>query len=144
MSIQSGDSATFWERDSERTISQEPTMTLKQLFSPLQVGALTLPNRIVMAPLTRGRAGAERIPNDRVGIKRQAFTPMLKSRVGRRLQMPFIAKVDALCCNFGTRGGHPILTFNQEVYCLCRLRRSPLMSIAILPRAKNLTLYLAH
>jgi N-ethylmaleimide reductase len=39
-------------------------MTLKQLFSPLQVGALTLPNRIVMAPLTRGRAGAEGIPND--------------------------------------------------------------------------------
>lgn len=39
-------------------------MALKQLFSPLQVGALNLPNRIVMAPLTRGRAGAERIPND--------------------------------------------------------------------------------
>ncbi|QYO66952.1 alkene reductase [Leptolyngbya sp. 7M] len=39
-------------------------MTFKQLFSPLQVGALHLPNRIVMAPLTRGRAGAERIPND--------------------------------------------------------------------------------
>jgi N-ethylmaleimide reductase len=38
-------------------------MALKQLFSPLQMGALTLPNRIVMAPLTRGRAGAERIPN---------------------------------------------------------------------------------
>jgi N-ethylmaleimide reductase len=34
------------------------------LFTPIQVGALTLPNRIVMAPLTRGRAGAERIPND--------------------------------------------------------------------------------
>jgi N-ethylmaleimide reductase len=39
-------------------------MMLKQLFSPLQVGALNLPNRIVMAPLTRGRSGAERIPND--------------------------------------------------------------------------------
>ncbi|MBC7968882.1 MAG: hypothetical protein H7Z11_01890, partial [Verrucomicrobia bacterium] len=26
------------------------------LFSPLQVGAYTLPNRIVMAPLTRNRA----------------------------------------------------------------------------------------
>jgi NADH:flavin oxidoreductase / NADH oxidase family len=42
----------------------EVTMTLKQFFSPLQVGALNLPNRIVMAPLTRGRAGKERIPND--------------------------------------------------------------------------------
>jgi N-ethylmaleimide reductase len=34
------------------------------LFDPLQVGPLTLPNRIVMAPLTRARAGASRIPND--------------------------------------------------------------------------------
>lgn len=33
------------------------------LFDPLQVGDLTLPNRIIMAPLTRQRAGDERIPN---------------------------------------------------------------------------------
>ncbi|MCP5418967.1 MAG: alkene reductase [Gammaproteobacteria bacterium] len=33
------------------------------LFDPLQVGDLVLPNRIVMAPLTRSRAGAVRIPN---------------------------------------------------------------------------------
>ena len=39
-------------------------MTLDRLFSPLKVGSLELPNRIVMAPLTRGRAGAERTPND--------------------------------------------------------------------------------
>lgn len=34
-----------------------------ELFSPLKMGALTLPNRIVMAPLTRGRAGLSRVPN---------------------------------------------------------------------------------
>ncbi len=35
------------------------------LFDPLKVGALTLPNRIVMAPLTRSRAVPEgRIPSD--------------------------------------------------------------------------------
>ena len=34
------------------------------LFSPLQVGALTLPNRFVLAPLTRTRAGMEHLPND--------------------------------------------------------------------------------
>jgi 2,4-dienoyl-CoA reductase-like NADH-dependent reductase (Old Yellow Enzyme family) len=34
------------------------------LFDPLQVGELTLPNRILMAPLTRSRAGESRIPND--------------------------------------------------------------------------------
>jgi 2,4-dienoyl-CoA reductase-like NADH-dependent reductase (Old Yellow Enzyme family) len=33
------------------------------LFDPLQLGELRLPNRIVMAPLTRARAGASRIPN---------------------------------------------------------------------------------
>ncbi|WNM08228.1 alkene reductase [Komagataeibacter nataicola] len=34
------------------------------LFTPLEVGALTLPNRIIMAPLTRLRAGPDHIPND--------------------------------------------------------------------------------
>jgi 2,4-dienoyl-CoA reductase-like NADH-dependent reductase (Old Yellow Enzyme family) len=33
------------------------------LFEPLDVGELRLPNRIVMAPLTRSRAGETRIPN---------------------------------------------------------------------------------
>lgn len=33
------------------------------LFQPLQVGALLLPNRIIMAPLTRCRASAGRVPN---------------------------------------------------------------------------------
>jgi len=33
------------------------------LFDPVTIGALTCPNRIVMAPLTRARAGASRVPN---------------------------------------------------------------------------------
>jgi len=33
------------------------------LFSPLQAGALTLPNRMLMAPLTRTRADAGHMPN---------------------------------------------------------------------------------
>jgi 2,4-dienoyl-CoA reductase-like NADH-dependent reductase (Old Yellow Enzyme family) len=33
------------------------------LFSPLRIGDLDLPNRIFMAPLTRSRSGPERIPN---------------------------------------------------------------------------------
>lgn len=36
---------------------------MADLFDPLTVGSLTLPNRIVMAPLTRGRAGREGVPN---------------------------------------------------------------------------------
>ena len=35
---------------------------MSRLQTPLQVGALTLPNRIIMAPLTRCRAGAGRTP----------------------------------------------------------------------------------
>lgn len=34
------------------------------LFQPLKAGAFTLPNRIVMAPLTRCRASEGRVPND--------------------------------------------------------------------------------
>ena len=34
------------------------------LFTPLQLGAIRLPNRIVMAPLTRMRAGANNVPTE--------------------------------------------------------------------------------
>jgi 2,4-dienoyl-CoA reductase-like NADH-dependent reductase (Old Yellow Enzyme family) len=37
---------------------------MPSLFDPLKLGSLTLPNRIIMAPLTRSRAGASRVPND--------------------------------------------------------------------------------
>lgn len=37
---------------------------MNHLFSPLALGPLTLPNRILMAPLTRCRAGVEHLPND--------------------------------------------------------------------------------
>lgn len=36
---------------------------MSALFQPLQLGDLSLPNRIIMAPLTRCRASADRIPN---------------------------------------------------------------------------------
>jgi N-ethylmaleimide reductase len=38
-------------------------MTANALFEPTKIGAIELRNRLVMAPLTRARAGAERIPN---------------------------------------------------------------------------------
>ena len=37
-------------------------MSTNTLFSPLTLGALTLPNRIIMAPLTRCRANVEHVP----------------------------------------------------------------------------------
>lgn len=39
-------------------------MSSDKLFEPLRIGALTLPHRIIMSPLTRARAGASRIPNE--------------------------------------------------------------------------------
>src|SRR5271155_5472689 len=35
---------------------------MSALFTPLQLGAIKLPNRIIMAPLTRMRAGAGNVP----------------------------------------------------------------------------------
>ena len=37
---------------------------MSALFQPLQAGALLLPNRILMAPLTRCRASADNIPTE--------------------------------------------------------------------------------
>jgi 2,4-dienoyl-CoA reductase-like NADH-dependent reductase (Old Yellow Enzyme family) len=36
---------------------------MPSLFEPLKLGDITLPNRIIMAPLTRARAGSTRVPN---------------------------------------------------------------------------------
>ncbi len=38
-------------------------MTQYKLFEPLRMGDLELKNRIVLAPMTRGRAGESRVPN---------------------------------------------------------------------------------
>jgi N-ethylmaleimide reductase len=39
-------------------------MKTSSLFEPLSMGNLHLKNRIVLAPMTRGRAGSERLPNE--------------------------------------------------------------------------------
>lgn len=39
-------------------------MKNSKLFEPLSMGGLKLKNRIAMAPMTRGRAGKARVPND--------------------------------------------------------------------------------
>lgn len=39
-------------------------MNYPSLFKPLQLGALTIPNRILMAPLTRARADEGHVPNE--------------------------------------------------------------------------------
>lgn len=44
---------------------------MTSLFDPIKIGALNLPNRIIMAPLTRSRAGSSRTPND---LMREYYT----------------------------------------------------------------------
>ena len=39
---------------------------MTDLFTPLEVGSLTLPNRIIMAPLTRGRATEDGTPTEKM------------------------------------------------------------------------------
>ena len=37
---------------------------MTSLFAPLQLGSLTLPNRLVMAPMTRSRNDDQGVPSD--------------------------------------------------------------------------------
>ena len=39
-------------------------MTNQKLFEPLKMGDLEFKSRIVLTPMTRGRAGVERVPNE--------------------------------------------------------------------------------
>jgi len=43
-----------------------PTDKAPNLLSPVKLGEIELKNRVVMAPLTRGRSGATRVPNERM------------------------------------------------------------------------------
>ena len=43
-------------------MQDRPTKTKPNLFTPIEIGPLELPNRIVMAQLTRSRAGAGNVP----------------------------------------------------------------------------------
>ncbi|MDJ0805846.1 MAG: alkene reductase [Gammaproteobacteria bacterium] len=42
-------------------------MKSTDLFTPLTIGNLHMKNRIALAPMTRGRAGGQRVPNDLMG-----------------------------------------------------------------------------
>jgi N-ethylmaleimide reductase len=64
-----------WNHDDRRPISAAllrhlpnrlPTMTKPDLFAPFRLGPLLLPNRFVMAPMTRGRATADGVPTPRM------------------------------------------------------------------------------
>lgn len=68
------------------------------LFTPLQVGDMFLPNRIVMAPLTRVRAGSTHVPND-------MMVDYYSQRASSGLIMTECTMVDAHACAFMGEGG---------------------------------------
>ena len=68
------------------------------LFTPLQVGNILLPNRIIMAPLTRVRAGSTHIPND-------MMVDYYSQRASSGLIMTECTMVDAHACAFMGEGG---------------------------------------
>lgn len=68
------------------------------LFTPIQVGKLLLPNRIVMAPLTRVRAGSTHVPND-------MMVDYYSQRASSGLIMTECTMVDAHACAFMGEGG---------------------------------------
>ncbi len=68
------------------------------LFTPLQAGDIRLPNRIVMAPLTRVRAGSSHIPTD-------MMVDYYSQRASSGLIMTECTIVDAHACAFIGEGG---------------------------------------
>ena len=77
------------------------------LFTPLQAGDIGLPNRIVMAPLTRGRAGSSHIPTD-------MMVDYYSQRASSGLIMTECTMVDAHACAFmGEWGNKGIGVFSD-------------------------------
>ncbi len=68
------------------------------LHTQLRAGDLTLPNRIVMAPLTRSRAGPTHVPND-------MMVAYYSQRATSGLMMTECTMVDAHACAFIGEGG---------------------------------------
>ena len=79
-------------------------MSAEKLFTPLKVGAVTAPNRVFMAPLTRLRSiEPGDIPTPLMGeyYRRRAFTARNRSPHGRKLPRAFTLKRVALRSSCG-------------------------------------------
>jgi N-ethylmaleimide reductase len=55
---------TYSKNKSSLDLTRRKHMQHPELFQTLQLGSLQIPNRILMAPLTRCRAGLEHVPNE--------------------------------------------------------------------------------
>ena len=75
------------------------------LFTPTQLGDTPLANRIVMAPMTRGRAGESRIPND-------MMVEYYSQRASSGLIITEATAIDAM--GYGWNGAPALYTDEQE------------------------------
>ncbi|WP_414712543.1 hypothetical protein [Sphingobium sp.] len=64
-------------------------MSLDALFQPLTIGSLPIPNRVVMAPLTRARADATHVP---APIQGEYYAQRAGRRSRRRLSGPSVRR----------------------------------------------------
>jgi len=125
-------------------------MNIPNLFTPVRLGAVEAPNRIVMAPLTRMRAGPGRLPtplmaeyyaqraaaglivSEATAISQQgtaaptrpASSPTNKSPAGGKSPKPCIIPVAASFFSFGTWAGFLIHASNRTAGCPSRLAPS--------------------
>lgn len=78
---------------------------MTDLFSPLQAGALAVPNRVWMAPLTRCRADAQNVP-----------TPMMAEHYAQRASAGLIvAEATMLSPGHGAFGQEPAIFSAEQV-----------------------------
>ena len=149
------------------TTTASPTdSALAALFQPLQLGAISIPNRIIMAPLTRARSGLSRIPNDLMlehyrqrtsagliiteatqiseqaaGSKPPAFTMLIRLPVGKKLPKQSTSAVAKSFYSCGTPDAPLTLIFNpMESYQSQPLPLPPKEKF-IPPWAKSLMLH---
>ena len=74
---------------------------MSALFQPLQAGALLLPNRILMAPLTRCRASADNVPGDLMAThyaqRASAGLLIAEATMAKPGNVGFLSQSGALC-----------------------------------------------
>ncbi len=131
-------------------MQDRPTKTSPNLFTPIEIGPLELPNRIVMAPLTRSRAGEGNVPTSLSALyyaqrasagssspklarscrRVRAISPHLestapsKSRGGNALRERCMPAAEGWCCNSGMSGAYRINPSSLEARCRSLHRRS--------------------
>ena len=112
-------------------------MSESKLFTPLKVGAVTVPNRVFMAPLTRLRSIE---PGDIPTRAHRACTARSRLPLGKKSPPAYTPKTGVLPFSCGTPGAFPTAAFSRVAPR--RLRHRPLARAPV-PRCvmKTATLF---